>query len=241
MGDPDLEDAAVGDHDYQPVFPRLQVPTDLLGPPPQVMEVLLIRVMAAGLVGDRQRGMLNRPRARILEPQPLELTGDVDLPEQRRMVSDLGVVRRQVHQRRTLPNRNHVWGPGCLGDPGGGAARTQEAATHDQVDGQDGEALGEAVGVLHAQRGQRVGVVLVAGLEGVGRVRFTLAVANHDELLILGHAATRSTADRMNSSVTSTSTVSAWLRRTRSRWCSAWSTAWISWAVSRDSSATLPR
>src|SRR5215211_2428916 len=157
------------------------------------------------------------------------------------MVADLGVVGRQVHPPRTLLNRNHVPGCGCLGDCGGGGARPQVAATHDQVNGQEGQALGEAVGVLGAEGGQWVGVVLVAGLEGVGRVRFALAVANHDELLIGGHAAARSTADRMNSSVTSTSTVSAWLRRTRSRWCSAWSTAWISWAVSRDSSATLPR
>src|SRR5829696_10240285 len=149
------------------------------------------------------------------------------------MVADLGVVCRQVDPRRTLSYGNHVRGPGYLGDPGGGAPRPQVAATHDKVDGQQREALSEAVGVLGPQRGERVGVVLVAGLKGVGRIRFALTVANHDELLIGGHAAARSTADRMNSSVTSTSTVSAWLRRTRSRWCSAWSTAWISWAVSR--------
>ena len=90
-------------------------------------------------------------------------------------------------------------GPGCLGDQGGGGARPQVAATHDKVNRQHGEALGEAAGVLGAERGERVRVVLVASLKGVGRVRFTLAVANHDELLILGHAATRSTAARMNS------------------------------------------
>src|SRR5215211_123442 len=125
------------------------------------------------------------------------------------MVADLGVAGRQVHPPRTLLNRNHVPGCGCLGDCGGGGARPQVAATHDEVDGQEGEASGEAAGVLGAEGGERVGVVLVAGLEGVGRVGFALAVANHDELLIGGHAATRSTAVRMNSWVTSTSTVSA--------------------------------
>src|SRR5215216_4362757 len=150
------------------------------------------------------------------------------------MVADLGVVGRQVHPPRPLLNRNHVPGCGCLGDCGGGGARPQVAATHDKVDGQEGEALG----VLGAEGGEGVGVVLVAGLEGVGRIGFALAVTDHDELLIAGHADARCTAARMNSSVTSTSTVSAWLRRCRSRRCSAWSTAWTSWAVTRDSSAT---
>jgi hypothetical protein len=53
MGNPDLEDAAVGDDDDQPFLLRLEVPTDLLGPPPQVMQVLLIRIVAVRLVGDR--------------------------------------------------------------------------------------------------------------------------------------------------------------------------------------------
>ena len=53
--------------------------------------------------------------------------------------------------------------------------------------------MGEAVGVLGAKRGQRVRAVLVAGLKGVGRVRFALAVANDDEVLVLGHAASRCT------------------------------------------------
>src|SRR5215207_8382895 len=202
------------------------------------MQVLLIRIMAVRLVGDRQGGMLDRPRARVLEPQPLQLAGNVDLPEQRRMSSDLGVVGRQLHPALPLSDRDHVPGPSCLGDCGGGGARPQVAATHDEVDGQEGEALGEAVGVLGAEGGEGVGVVLVAGLEGVGRIAFALAVTDHDELLIAGHADARCTAARMNSSVTSTSTVSAWLRRCRSRRCSAWSTAWTSWAVTRDSSAT---
>src|SRR5215218_9777312 len=79
MRNPNLEDAAVGDHDYQPFGPRLEIPADLLGPPPQVMQVLLIRKMPVGLVGDRQGGMLDRPRPRVLEPQPLQLAGNVDL------------------------------------------------------------------------------------------------------------------------------------------------------------------
>ena len=68
MGNPDLEDAAVGDHDNQLFLPRLEIPADLLGPPPQSVEVFLIRIMAVWLVGDRQGGMLDRPRARVLEP-----------------------------------------------------------------------------------------------------------------------------------------------------------------------------
>jgi hypothetical protein len=143
--------------------------------------------------------MLNRPRPRIMEPQPLQLAGDVDLSEQRRMVTDVGVVRRQVHPRRTLLNGNHVPGPGRLRDPGRGAARPQVTAAHDQVNGQHGKALGEAAGVLCPQRGERIRVVLVAGLKGVGGVRFALAVANDDELLVLSHAAARCTAARMNS------------------------------------------
>src|SRR5829696_7242723 len=238
MRGPDLEDAAVGDHDHQPVLLRLEIPTDLLGPSPEVVEVLLIRIMAVGLVGDRHGGMLNRPRPRILEPQTLQLAGDVDLPQQRGMVADLGVVGRQIHPARPLSDRDHLRGPSYLSNRGGGAARPQVAAADDKIDGQEGEALGEAVGVLGAERGERVGVVLVAGLEGVGRIGFALAVTDHDELLIAGHADARCTAARMNSSVTSTSTVSAWLRRCRSRRCSAWSTAWTSWAVTRDSSAT---
>jgi hypothetical protein len=121
--------------------------------------------MAVRLVGDRHGGMLNRARTRVLEPQPLQLGGDVDLSEERLMVSDVGVVGCQVHPRRTLPNGNHVRGPGCLGDPGCGAARPQVAAPHDKVDGLAGEALREAVGVLCTERGEQVGVVLVAGLK----------------------------------------------------------------------------
>jgi hypothetical protein len=68
MRDPDLEDAAVGDHDHQPFFACLEIAADLLGPPPQVMQVLLIRVVAAGLVGDGHGGMLDRPRPGVLEP-----------------------------------------------------------------------------------------------------------------------------------------------------------------------------
>jgi hypothetical protein len=67
---PDLEDAAVGDHDHQPFLPCLEVPPDLLGPPPQVIQVLLIRIMAVGLVGDRQGGMLDRPRTTTLGGWP---------------------------------------------------------------------------------------------------------------------------------------------------------------------------
>src|SRR5918993_1142826 len=132
---------------------------------------------------------------------------------------------RQVHPARPLSNRDHVRGPGYLGDPGGGGARPQVAATHDKVDGQQREALGEAVGVLGPQRGEGVGVVLVAGLEGVGRVGFTLAVADHDELLRGGHGATRSTAARMNSSVISTSTASAWPFRSPAWRCFGWGSA----------------
>src|SRR5919107_1236330 len=105
MSNPDLEDAAVGDRHDQPFLLRLEIPTDLLGPPPQVMQVLLIRVVVAG----------------------------------------------QVRPRRTLPDGDHVRGPGCLYDPGCGAARPQVAATDDEVDGQEREALGEAVGVLGAE------------------------------------------------------------------------------------------
>ena len=77
--------------------------------------------------------------------------------------------------------------------------RALQVAADDEVDRQQSEALGEVAGVLGAQRGERVRVVLVAGLKGVGRIRLTLAVANDDELLIVDHAAARCTAARINS------------------------------------------
>src|SRR5688572_5517317 len=118
----------------------------------------------------------------------------------------------------------------------------QVAATHDEVDRQGCQAFGEAAGILLAELGERVRVVLVAGLEGVGGIRLTLAVTNDDELLKLGHVVTFCTRARMNSWVTSTSTVSVsvWLLSTLFSRCSAWSTACTSCAVSNDCSATLP-
>src|SRR5215211_363956 len=95
-----------------------------------------------------------------------------------------------------------------FGDAGSRAARTQIAAAHDHVDGHFCQASPEASGDLLPQWGERVGVVLVASLEGVGGVRLTLAVANDNELLVVSHAAIRSRVARMNSWVTSTSRLS---------------------------------
>ena len=65
---------------------------------------------------------------------------------------------------------------GRLGDQACSGTCPQVAAAHHEVDGQGCEALREAAGVLLAELGERVRVVLVAGLEGVGGIRLTLAV-----------------------------------------------------------------
>src|SRR5215212_425571 len=127
---------------------------------------------------------------------------------------------------------------GRLGDRACSAARPQVTAAHDDVDREIGQTFRQTPGVLLPQRGERVRVVLIAGLEGIGRVGFALAVANNDELLVISHAAIRFTSELMNSWVTATSTVSVSLRCKRSCLCSAWSSACISWAVSNDASAT---
>src|SRR5829696_5810432 len=98
--------------------------------------------------------------------------------------------------------------PGRVGDVASRLARPPVAVAHDDVDWHGFKALCQAGGDLLAERGQRVRVVLVAGLEGVGGIRLALAVPNDDELLIIGHAAIRSMIARMNSWVTSTSTAS---------------------------------
>ena len=98
-------------------------------------------------------------------------------------------------------------GLGSLSDPAGSGTCPQIAAAHDKVYRQGCQAFRKATGILLAERGKRVRVVLVAGLESVGGIRLTLAVTNDDELLKLGHVVTCSTTPRMNSWVTSTSTV----------------------------------
>src|SRR4029453_1978170 len=120
-----------------------------------------------------------------------------------------------------------------------GAARSQIATAYDHVDGQLHKAFCQTTGGLGAELGQRVGVVLIAGLEGVGRFVLAFAVANNDELLVISHDAIRFTSELMNSWVTSTSMVSVSLLSKRSCRTSACSRACTSWAVSKDSSATL--
>src|SRR4029453_9060764 len=120
-----------------------------------------------------------------------------------------------------------------------GAACSQIATADDHVDGRLQKAFRQATGGLRTELGQRVRVVLIAGLEGVGRIGLAFAVANNDELLVISHAAIRLTSELMNSWVTSTSTVSVSLRCKRSCRCSAWSSAWMSWAVINDSSASF--
>jgi hypothetical protein len=67
--------------------------------------------MAIRLIGDRHGGVLDLSRPRVVEPQSLQLGGYVNLPRQRGMVADIGVVRRQVDPRRTHPHRNDVRSP----------------------------------------------------------------------------------------------------------------------------------
>ena len=52
----------MGDHDNQLFLARLEIPADLLGPPPQVMEVLLIRIMPGHLPGARIQNGVGRSR-----------------------------------------------------------------------------------------------------------------------------------------------------------------------------------
>src|SRR5215212_5920137 len=128
---------------------------------------------------------------------------------------------------------------GRLGDRACSAARPQVTAAQDDVDRQLSQTFCQTPGVLLPQRRERVRVVLIAGLEGIGRIGFALTVANNDELLVISHAAIRFTSELMNPWVTSTSTVSVSLRCKRCCRCSAWSSAWMSCAVINDSSATL--
>jgi hypothetical protein len=94
---PDLVDAAVCDDNNQPFGSSLEVPAHLFCPPPQVVEVLLIGVMAVGLVGECDRRMLYLPRPRIIEPQSLQLGRDIDLPEKGDVIPQLRIVRGKVH------------------------------------------------------------------------------------------------------------------------------------------------
>jgi hypothetical protein len=93
MGQPDLQDSAVGDYHNQFLCPHFQIAANLLGPPPQVVQILFVGVMPVDLVGDRQGGMLDFAGAGIIEPQPLQLTWDINLSKQPTATDRTSVLR----------------------------------------------------------------------------------------------------------------------------------------------------
>jgi transcriptional regulator with XRE-family HTH domain len=136
VGKPHLVNTAVCDDHDQPFGTRLQISPHFLGAPPQVVKVLFIGVMDVGQIGNRQSGVLDLLRSRVIEPQSPQLGGHINLSEQRNMVPQLRVLRRKIHPRRALPYRNHMRRPGRVSDCARSAACPQVTAAHNDVDGQ---------------------------------------------------------------------------------------------------------